>query len=109
MQQAAQMTMSMNMMMEELVKRTVQVGVHAERLPLASDTANNRSRYGCVLRVSVRNKSPIPLLKLKAKLWFSRRVPLDSTSILLKSHDRADECQLEISSLDKRTAEILAT
>ncbi|KAJ2093551.1 hypothetical protein GGI09_005793, partial [Coemansia sp. S100] len=41
MQQAAQMTMSMNMMMEELVKRAVQVGVHTERLQLPQDLSSS--------------------------------------------------------------------
>ncbi|KAJ2322737.1 hypothetical protein GGI00_005835 [Coemansia sp. RSA 2681] len=119
MQQAAQMTMSMNMMMEELVKRAVQVGVHAERLSLLPDTAaiatGGQPRYRCALRVAVRNKSPIPLLKMTASLWFSRRVP-PLSSVAPKTgtpahsgtRDQADECQLEISQLGKSANEMLA-
>ncbi|KAJ2741478.1 hypothetical protein GGI20_005161 [Coemansia sp. BCRC 34301] len=108
MQQAAQMTMSMNMMMEELVKRAVQVGVHAERLLLAPASAatasSNIPRYSCALRVTVRNKSPIPLLKMTASMWFSRRV----SSLQSEAQGQTHECQLEILSLGKHANEMLA-
>ncbi|KAJ2319525.1 hypothetical protein IWW51_004848 [Coemansia sp. RSA 2702] len=68
MQQAAQMTLSMNQMMEELVKRSVQLRVFAERAAAARTTT---------LRVTVHNRSPIPLQQARVKLWFGARQPRD--------------------------------
>ncbi|KAJ2816844.1 hypothetical protein GGI24_005598 [Coemansia furcata] len=118
MQQAAQMTMSMNMMMEELVKRAVQVGVHTERLrqpynshlpPDATATTSYRPRYRCALRITVNNRSPIPLLNMTSKLWFSKRIPSQASTTLLstfsETNGRTDESQIEISSLSKNLDE----
>ncbi|KAJ2255356.1 hypothetical protein GGI13_001663 [Coemansia sp. RSA 455] len=116
MQQAAQMTMSMNMMMEELVKRAVQVGVHTERLRLPQNLSSSpdaaatsyRPRYRCALRVTISNKSPIPLLKMATKLWFSKRIPSQSSStavsVLSGAHGLTDESQIEILPLNKRSS-----
>ncbi|KAJ2729502.1 hypothetical protein IW152_005601 [Coemansia sp. BCRC 34962] len=108
MQQAAQMTMSMNMMMEELVKRAVQVGVHTERLRLSSNlsmpsdtSTSSRPWHRCTLRVAINNRSPIPLLKVTTKLWFSKRALSQSPTTIVSNgsgtQDRADESQIEIS------------
>ncbi|KAJ2860478.1 hypothetical protein GGH94_005492 [Coemansia aciculifera] len=117
MQQAAQMTMSMNMMMEELVKRAVQVGVHTERLrlpqslPSSLDAAATgyRPRYRCALRITIGNKSPIPLLKMTTKLWFSKRIPSQSSTATIptrsETQGRTDENQIEISPLNRRSDE----
>ncbi|KAJ1817019.1 hypothetical protein LPJ56_002180, partial [Coemansia sp. RSA 2599] len=63
MQQAAQMTLSMNQMMEELVKRAVHVSV-------ISQPSHQTGSCSLVLRIT--NRSPIPLSRLTTKLWFAR-------------------------------------
>ncbi|KAI7832114.1 hypothetical protein BX661DRAFT_169935 [Kickxella alabastrina] len=60
--QAAQMTLSMNLMMEELVKRAIQITVHA--------TATAPC-FACSLRITVRNRSPIPLVQMATELHFA--------------------------------------
>ncbi|KAJ2355050.1 hypothetical protein IWW50_001791 [Coemansia erecta] len=66
MQQAAQMTLSMNKMMEELVRRSVQVSVFARR-PEAGH------KMGTILQLAIHNRSPIPLQHTRVKLWFGSR------------------------------------
>ncbi|KAI8319269.1 hypothetical protein GQ54DRAFT_299472 [Martensiomyces pterosporus] len=73
MQQAAQMTMSMNMMMEELVKRALQISVIA--CPLEQEESGS-PRYQTVLDIKVRNRSPIPLVDMAVKLHFAPVSPL---------------------------------
>ncbi|KAJ2779614.1 hypothetical protein H4R18_003922 [Coemansia javaensis] len=68
MEQAAQMMASMNAMMEELVRRSVRVGVFARQ---AADAA----APGCRTRltVTVKNDAPVPLRGARVRLWFSLR------------------------------------
>ncbi|KAJ2499188.1 hypothetical protein GGH96_003702 [Coemansia sp. RSA 1972] len=73
MQQAAQMTLSMNKMMEELVKRSVQVSVFAQRSKASHG-------IGTHLRLAIHNRSPIPLLQTRVKLWFCARQQQDQSS-----------------------------
>ncbi|KAJ2225313.1 hypothetical protein H4R99_002989 [Coemansia sp. RSA 1722] len=63
MRQAAQMTLSMNQMMEELVKRAIHVSVICQP---STQTGT------CNLLLRVDNRSPIPLIQLTTKLWFTR-------------------------------------
>ncbi|KAJ1663780.1 hypothetical protein EV178_004669 [Coemansia sp. RSA 1646] len=75
MQQVAQMTLSMNTMMEEMVRRAISIGVFAKasapQAPEAEESVG--SLYSSVLRISVTNNSPIPLVNLKASLHFAQR------------------------------------
>ncbi|KAJ1796188.1 hypothetical protein LPJ59_003903, partial [Coemansia sp. RSA 2399] len=54
MQQVAQMTLSMNTMMEEMVRRAISVGVFAEASSSSSSSsaAPGEDKYSAVLRVS---------------------------------------------------------
>ncbi|KAJ2858630.1 hypothetical protein J3B02_000009 [Coemansia erecta] len=61
MRQAAQMTLSMNQMMEELVKRAIHVSVVSQP---------SQQMGSCTLLLKVTNRSPIPLSQLTTKLWF---------------------------------------
>ncbi|KAJ2157917.1 hypothetical protein GGF46_004153 [Coemansia sp. RSA 552] len=91
MQQAAQMTLSMNKMMEELVRRSVQVGVYAQRTT-AEGAKGSAARYYTGLRIEVKNQSPIPLQNMQVKLWFSAR----------HGHDKSPQLKLapELDSAD---------
>ncbi|KAJ2144159.1 hypothetical protein IW136_001443 [Coemansia sp. RSA 678] len=80
MQQAAQMTLSMNKMMEELVKRSVQVSVFAQR----SEASRG---VGTHLRLAIHNRSPIPLLQTRVKLWFCARQQDQDSSVQLCIRD----------------------
>ncbi|KAJ2662711.1 hypothetical protein IW148_002796 [Coemansia sp. RSA 1199] len=83
MQQAAQMTLSMNKMMEELVKRSVQVSVFAQR----SEASRG---VGTHLRLAIHNRSPIPLLQTRVKLWFcARQQQEQGSSVQLRVRDVA--------------------
>ncbi|KAJ1891501.1 hypothetical protein LPJ66_006884 [Kickxella alabastrina] len=64
--QAAQMTLSMNLMMEELVKRAIQITVHATATATATAPC-----FACSLRITVRNRSPIPLVQMATELHFT--------------------------------------
>ncbi|KAI9499898.1 hypothetical protein BX070DRAFT_255614 [Coemansia spiralis] len=89
-QQVAQLTLSMNMMMEELVKKAVRIGVFA-----AKPTRNpENSSYSTALCISVTNNSPIPLVNMAAKLRFALRF------------DAADgEQEIKLSSAPSRKSE----
>ncbi|KAJ2084009.1 hypothetical protein H4R24_000357 [Coemansia sp. RSA 988] len=86
MQQAAQMTLSMNNMMEELVKRSVQVSVFAHK---PSDFADTRG-YRINLQISVSNKSPIPLQNAHIRLWFCPRQELYKKGVNMVSKQKDD-------------------
>ncbi|KAJ2715054.1 hypothetical protein H4R19_001414 [Coemansia spiralis] len=68
MEQAVQLTLSMNQMMEELVKRSMCVGVFARR-PAAVPPGALAYHTGLVM--SVKNGSPVPLQGAHVKLWFT--------------------------------------
>ncbi|KAJ1731083.1 hypothetical protein LPJ61_002708 [Coemansia biformis] len=70
MEQAAQLTLSMNRMMEELVKRSVHVGVFARR---SSEAPRDATGYRTGLAVTIKNGSPVPLQGAHVKLWFAPR------------------------------------
>ncbi|PIA18266.1 hypothetical protein COEREDRAFT_13837 [Coemansia reversa NRRL 1564] len=83
MQQAAQMTLSMNKMMEELVKRSVQVSVFAHK-------RSNISGYQINLRIAISNRSPIPLQNAHVRLWFCPRQILDKYHIRMRVVNKKD-------------------
>ncbi|KAJ1957095.1 hypothetical protein GGI12_005121 [Dipsacomyces acuminosporus] len=98
MQQAAQMTVSMNMMMEELVKRALQISVMAKRYSQSTEEPEP-AQYQTILAVKVRNRSPIPLVNMAVKLQLTPISQLTHpVSILLKpAHpvsDGSDDIQL---------------
>ncbi|KAJ2720248.1 hypothetical protein GGI07_004720 [Coemansia sp. Benny D115] len=66
-QQAAQMTLSMNQMMEELVKRAIRTTVIAKHSP------KQQNHYGCQLLVAITNHSPVPLAEPSVQLRLSCR------------------------------------
>ncbi|KAJ2809504.1 hypothetical protein H4R20_000005 [Coemansia guatemalensis] len=80
MQQAAQMTLSMNKMMEELVKRSLQISVFADK----PSNSTESSVYRIKLRVAASNKSPIPLQSAHVKLWFWPQQELGEGNIQMK-------------------------
>ncbi|KAJ2767336.1 hypothetical protein IWQ56_003371 [Coemansia nantahalensis] len=71
-EQAARLTLSMNQMMEELVRRSVRVSVFARR---PSEAPPGALAYRTDLAVSVANGSPVPLQGACVKLWFAPRRP----------------------------------
>ncbi|KAJ2847544.1 hypothetical protein GGI22_005946 [Coemansia erecta] len=88
MQQVAQMTLSMNTMMEEMVRRAISIGVFAEASSSCcsnSTTAPGEDKYSAVLRISVANSSPIPLINMKASLRFAQRKSDSAQSIRIAS------------------------
>ncbi|KAJ2515843.1 hypothetical protein GGI11_003637 [Coemansia sp. RSA 2049] len=83
-QHVAQMTLSMNSMMEEMVKRAISTGVFAgpdtDVLEHGKEDSGS-DRFSAALRIFVTNNSPIPLVGMRATLLFSQ----------YKSKDRIDD------------------
>ncbi|KAJ2559879.1 hypothetical protein EV175_000113 [Coemansia sp. RSA 1933] len=73
MQQVALMTQSMNTMMEELVRRAITIGVFAQPSSSSARDHQKGGAYATVLRITVANNSPIPLVGMKAVLRFAQR------------------------------------
>ncbi|KAJ1931883.1 hypothetical protein EC988_009642, partial [Linderina pennispora] len=93
MQRAVQVTVTLNKMMEELVKRSIQIGVVAEALATEQPST--------LLKINVTNRSPIPLVDMRVKLWFETLAGEDPVHLVMQQNEKG---QLLFDDTEKETS-----
>ncbi|KAJ2454463.1 hypothetical protein EV183_001464 [Coemansia sp. RSA 2336] len=84
MQQASQMMQSMNHMMEELVRRSVQVHIFAKPSPSPG--------FNTHLNITIYNRSPVPLQNLTIGLTLTSRAPFTDASLSVDDTNGIFKC-----------------